>query len=303
MTSILVEGHRFEMSFEGRRFDRRMDAVEFESVQNAQDIHDLTSTWGRIQDWFCGTRKEQAKQDLFILMKDTYGKAEKMAALCRLYNETAEPYRRNFNCEVREGNEGRKLVSSIDCDGLLLEVEQPVPDKLVEFKVVRSIEDNYFEKAGGQLDLDVYRQNCSFYGGGQDLRYKVGDGIDNDVKRKAVKDFLKGCASDYQRKMLNILASQCGIIDLIGQETKRDKRFFVLGNERFLNIEVNKLPCDNVRVDIVFENTIPANEEYDDHLASVGENERPYRNLQVVASFVIGKDNTDCLNADYSHVE
>lgn len=51
---------------------------------------------------------------------------------------------------------------------------------------------------------------------------------------------------------------------------QEDKRFSVLGNEYFLNIEVNKLPGDNVRVDIVFENTIPANEKYDDLLASMG---------------------------------
>lgn len=303
MTSILVEGHRFEMSVEGSRFDRHINAVEFDAVQNAQDIHDLTSIWGRIQDWFCGTRKEQAKQDLFILMKNTYGKAEKMAAFCRLYNEAAEPYRRNFNCEVCEDNEGKKLVSSIDCDGLILKVEQPVPDELVESKVVKSIEDHYFEEAGGQLDKDVFRQNCSFYGGGQDLRYKTGDGIGGKVKRKEVTDFLNGCASAYQRKMLDILASQSGIIDLIGQENQRDKHFFPFGSSgRIFNVEVNKLPCDNVRVDIVFAHTIPDNQMFDDVLAKMREDERPHRSIQVAASFLIGKDETVCLNADYSHV-
>ena len=295
MTSILVGGGWL---------DRRIDHAEIEAIKSAESIHDVSSIWGRIQDWFCGTRKEQAKQDLFILMSERSGQTEKMAAYCSLHNKVAEPYRRNFNCAICEDDEGRKFVAWIDCDGRRLEVEQSLPDKKFELiKVVKSLEENYFKQAGGQLDLDVHRQNCSFYGDDLDLRYEVGDGIGNDVKREAAKEFLKGCANDYQRKMLNILASQCGIIDLIGQETKRDKRFSVLGNEYFLNIEVNKLPGDNVRVDIVFENTIPANEKYDDLLASMRENERPYRNLQVVASFVIGKDKTDCLNADYSHVE
>ena len=293
MTSILVEGSRF---------DRGISHAEIETIKNAQSIHDVTSAWGHIQDWFCGTRKEQAKQDLFILMSERSGQTEKMAAYCSLHNKVAEPYRRNFNCAICEDDEGRKFVAWIDCDGRRLEVEQSLPDKKFEpIKVVKSLEKNYFKQAGGQLDLDVHRQNCSFYGDDLDLRYEVGDGIDDDVKREAAKEFLKGCANDYQRKMLNILASQCGIIDLIGQETQRDKHFFPFSSSgRIFNVEVNKLPCDNVLVDIGFEHTIPASDYSDDVLASF--EAIPYRKLQVAASFLIGKDKTVCLNADYSHV-
>ena len=297
MTSILVEGSRF---------DRGISHAEIETIKNAQSIHDVTSAWGHIQDWFCGTRKEQAKQDLFIFMNKDREGSERLAAFNQLYKQVAAPYKDNFDYEILDDNRFVVLIA-LGKAKLELEIDQSGLDRLsgivAEIEQERNIR-AYKPGSNGveQLERDIHRQNCSFYGGGLDLSYKVGDKTPPEVKYDAARKILARCVNDYQRNMLNVLATQCGVLDLIGMKTKEDKRFASLGDRCCFNIDVHKLFSGNVRVDIVFENTIPSEERYKNLLDLMSEDERIYNRIQIAASFLIGKDKTVCLNADYSHV-
>ena len=286
MTSIVLEGNRF---------DRTISEAEFAAIQSAKDSRDVTSVWGRIQDWFCGTRKEEAKQALFIFLNEEREGSERLAAFNTLYKQVAGPYKDNFDCKILEGNQ---FVVSITCGNTEFTLKQPCQSELVVAKIGAGLDKEFSRGAvPKQLKLDVHRQDCSFSGGGYDLRYIRGDGIDEQTKVEGVESFLNDCKTGYQKYMLNILASQSGIGELLVFNINENKAFPPEGSGRFFNIDVHKLRSDNIRVDIVYENA--ATSEFLEAHAP----EDYYKAIQIAASFVIGSEQTVCLKADFSAIE
>ena len=280
---------------EGNRFDRTISEAEFAAIQSAKDSRDVTSVWGRIQDWFCGTRKEEAKQALFIFLNEEREGSERLASFNTLYKQVAGPYKDNFDCKILEGNQ---FVVSITCGNREFTLNQPCQSKPVVAKIDAGLKKEF--SAGAvlkQLKLDVHRQDCSFSGGGYDLRYIRGDGIGEQTKIEGVERFLNDCNTDYQKYMLNILASQSGIGELLAFNINENKAYPPEGSDRFFNVDVHKLRSDNIRVDIVYRNA--ADSEFFEMHAP----DEYYKAIQIAASFVIGSEQTVCLKADFSAIE
>lgn len=282
---------------EGNRFDRAISETEFAAIQNAKDSRDVTSVWGRIQDWFCGTRKEEAKQALFIFLSEEREGSERLAAFNTLYKQVAGPYKDYFDCKILENNQ---FVVSITCGNTEFKSQQPFQNEPVMEKINAGLDKEISRGAVPKhLEFDVYRQDCSFSGGGYDLRYILGDGIDKQTKVEGVESFLNVCKTGYQKHMLNILASQCGIGELLIFNIDKNKAFPPEGHDRFFNIDVRKLRSDNIWVDIVYKNTADSDSDFLDARAP-GDY---YKAIQIAASFVIGSEQTVCLKADFSAIE
>ncbi|MDD2051495.1 hypothetical protein NPS46_02900 [Pseudomonas putida] len=302
--------------FEGSWYDRSISDAEFAAIKDAKDIRDVTSVWGRIQDWFCGTRKEEAKQALFIFLNEEREGSERLAAFNMLYKQVAGPYKDNFDCKILEGSQ---LAVSITCGSEAFTLEQPFQGELFIERnaIVKKIDEGLTndlakgETPDEQFKKDVPRQTCSFCGDGYDLSYKVNDGKVN--KLEEVGRFLNGCKSAYQKNILQILVSQSGIAELLDYKVKKDKEDNKAknvppdGSGRLYNMDVRKLPSGDMRVDIVFENSLTSELLRIDQEAKAQGEEflrgEYYKSVQVEASFVIGSEHTVCLNAEYSFMD
>jgi uncharacterized HAD superfamily protein len=45
----------------GSWFNRSISTSDIQDVKTAKSIDDVSSTWDKIADWFCGTNKQEAK--------------------------------------------------------------------------------------------------------------------------------------------------------------------------------------------------------------------------------------------------
>ncbi|WP_063657507.1 hypothetical protein [Candidatus Arsenophonus triatominarum] len=57
-----------EIRLEGALFNRVINDYDISKIQSATNRSDVESLWGKIIDWFCGTRKEEAKKALFDII-------------------------------------------------------------------------------------------------------------------------------------------------------------------------------------------------------------------------------------------
>lgn len=108
MTSIILQGSLL---------NREISSTEIEAIKSAKSINDVGSIWGKIADWFCGTKKEEAKASLFKLLNNQGNTIEEFKSL---RNMASAAYKDRFEISAEnknhDGNVKLKLSININND-------------------------------------------------------------------------------------------------------------------------------------------------------------------------------------------
>lgn len=108
------------VTLEGRRFSRSISTSDFNDIKNSNSQNDISSIWGRIADWICGTKKEEAKKLLFEIYKSTGEKSN--AAFNSLRNLCGDGHKGNFTKEIKDGIVKFKIIENEIAGKEILEV-------------------------------------------------------------------------------------------------------------------------------------------------------------------------------------
>ena len=111
----------------GSTMDRSISQSEINAISRADSLDDVSSVWGKIVDWFCGTHKEEAKEALFILMHQQHENgmpiedSEKLIAFINLKKWVSPANKESFHYEMTDNN---RLRLTIKGTGLNVEIER-----------------------------------------------------------------------------------------------------------------------------------------------------------------------------------
>lgn len=92
------------------------------SINNAANVGDISSVWGRIKDWFFGTNKEDAKRELFKLMSPTVALDEKIKAFENLKSMVGDGCKGYFTHEAINGVDTFKINCSANPEDSIFEL-------------------------------------------------------------------------------------------------------------------------------------------------------------------------------------
>jgi hypothetical protein len=112
----------------GAYFDRSISNSDISSIRDAKKRSDVNSTWGCIEDWFCGTNKEAAKRVLYDLMHPEDKENDKSLAHDFFVLRQLVPlhYQRQFKSNLKDGAfefeiEGADICRTVPCDKQMAE--------------------------------------------------------------------------------------------------------------------------------------------------------------------------------------
>ncbi|HCZ4708616.1 TPA: hypothetical protein O3H02_004282 [Salmonella enterica subsp. enterica serovar Saintpaul str. CFSAN004144] len=238
----VVRGLNGTISLNGTRFNREITKSDIASIASATNVDAVSSTWGRIVDWFCGTKKEEAKKELFGFIHNDLSH-QKIDHFTKLKNMVSPAYKDNFTYEVSHREDGLfnfdfKIkdvleIYNVNTTGKVEEVSEKVSLCLNEmvYEGSESLE---------QLKKDIVR--CTYYCEG--IKYR-----DGSLTAEKLEEFASSMSQE-QRKSLDLIASQTGVIAVRkGIELIGDGRVFV-GNPELLEISMSKDEAGVVQVEL-----------------------------------------------------
>ncbi|WCH23629.1 hypothetical protein [Aeromonas salmonicida] len=230
------------IGLDGTRFNRKITESDMEKISSATNINDVSSIFGNIVDWFCGTRKEAAKAELFHLIHSELG-YQKIEHFTKLKNMASPVYKDNFtyqasNCENGSFNVDLTIMG-------VLEIRQVnTPGKIEEIS----------EKVKSSLDLKIIEGSESL----EQIKKDIGrftyhcEGVtyqDGSLPEETLKAFTSKM-SPNQKKSLDVIASQTGIIAIKnGIHRIGDGRSFV-GTPELQEISMSKDGAGVVQVEL-----------------------------------------------------
>ena len=75
---------------------RSINTSDIDNIKIARNLNDVSSIWGKIADFFCGTNKEEAKKELFKLMHPSTTLDTKLNSLSKLKEMASPAWENNF---------------------------------------------------------------------------------------------------------------------------------------------------------------------------------------------------------------
>lgn len=173
------------IALNGGWISREISFSDVEKIKNAKNIDDVSSVWGQIKDWFCGTNKESAKKELFKLLSPATTLNEKKDAFNNLKNMAGAAHARDFIV----GDDGslkivasEKTVFSLavknesyqgeDCDCASKSITEDIAKDVVGSRNVIS----------EQFDADINRG--SYFVNGEEINGDGPEGKKNQLKEK-----------------------------------------------------------------------------------------------------------------------
>lgn len=96
------------ISLQGTLLNRAISAAEIETIRSAKSMNDVSSIWGKIADWFCGTKKEEAKAALFNMINNQGNALEEFKCLRRM---ASNAYKDRFEISVKNNNDADVKLS------------------------------------------------------------------------------------------------------------------------------------------------------------------------------------------------
>lgn len=291
-----------EILFEGRFVNRSVDASDLSAIATANNRDDVTSIWGSIKDFFCGTKVEAAKLAFYDVI---HGESDnRLDSFHDLYKMVSETYRDRFQYQAVDSQTIKVSIKGTDfCQSL------PVASRKMTANALDTILEGRLENSSSdvaQLKKDISRSSYNITVGSDVVKYRADDGVDRITKESAVDRFVGDSCNEYQKRILNVLATQCSVLDLAKMGSDADPRFMKFGNDHVMVFDIEKLPSGDIRCDVSY-TCMMASESgrfavyqgvFDvENDANNRGKHKLYGTVEVGASFVIGLDSTDCLNA------
>lgn len=264
---------------------------EVNRIKGAKSKKEVRSVWGRIKDWFCGTHKEKAKQALFDLY-DAQDNKVRVEAFSTLRHLAAPGFKDAFVISTDPDKNTLTLKIADEVEVELSNADND-PYHLLQEITAKYGNDSTEERVSA-LKRDINRSEYTLSTTDGIIYYKAGDGI-SDEEKKASVDTIKG--TDYQRKMVGILATQSLILAMQGVRSE----FISFGeagindDSRKQHFTVTMLPSDVIKVDIQYEK-----ENALDMIAELPEEMKVHRKITLKSSFLVEKDQTHLLYASWN---
>ena len=279
------------IELQGPRANYTIEASEVDALKGTTASGFFESVWDSIADWFCGTHKAEAKQAFRDLLNPDSTPEKKLESFMRLEQMVAEPYKDKFHYQVMDNN---RLEIAMDIDGL-----PPQELKLqtgLQSGALGKIIDGYGKDSQEErfmvLSKDISRIDYNIEG---IHHFRTEDNISEGEKQKTIRDFVNTLSTDYQKTMLATLATQSSTLSLRSLACESDGKFQPMGNNHQQAIEIRRCGADNIRVDVHYSNDVP-----EGPLQDYAKESGYYTNTKIQASFIIGKEQTICLNAEFS---
>ncbi|MCL1126454.1 hypothetical protein [Shewanella surugensis] len=267
----------------GSWFNRSISPSDFQEIKTAKSVNDVSSTWGKIIDWFCGANKEEAKKLLFDVYNNQLSTNQRISSFSNLRDLASAAYKRNFDIEIT--HEGIKL--SIDND-LLKETLQPQANDegLINIINLKYGNDSTQERIN-VFKQDIPRADYTISLQDHDYSFTVHDGINQQEKKNAVDSIGK---NDFQKRNVSIFATQSLTLAMRGLKPE----YLSLGNNHVQRFNIMEFPSGDLKVDMLYSNTTP------EHMQEVQTEMGLYSEVKYDASLLISKDKVILLSCSWS---
>jgi hypothetical protein len=266
----------------GSWFNRSISTSEIQDIQSAKSVDDVSSTWDKIADWFCGTNKEEAKKLLFDVYNQS-GTDERISSFSHLRDLASPAYKRNFDIEIT--HEGIKL--SIDNDLLKATLQPPANDEGLINKINKYYGNETTQERINVFKSDIPRADYTISLQDHDYSFTVNDGINKQEKIDVV-DKIGG--NHFQKRNVGILATQSLTLAMRGLKPE----YLSLGNNHVQTFNITEFPSGDLKVDMLYSNRVP------EHMKETQMEMKLYSEVKYDASLLISKDKVIPLSCNWS---
>lgn len=193
-----------EIRLEGSLFNRVINDYDVSKIQSAKNKSEVESLWGKITDWFCGTRKEEAKKALFDIIHND-NPDRKIECFNQLRDMVSPAYKDKFTYKITEVNDNLFTVNLLITDILSIENLRTTGKSIDIASVVSHSLDGVMNRGNSnleQLKKDVSRFTYTF----NSELYKHGSLTELELEKVTVN------MPEAQKKSLDVIASKTGVI-------------------------------------------------------------------------------------------
>ncbi|MGL5126940.1 MAG: hypothetical protein ACRC7D_01885 [Aeromonas popoffii] len=269
------------IGLDGTRFNRTINQDEISSIASATSVDNVSSIWGRIADWFCGTKKEEAKKELFGLLHNDSG-LQRVEHFTKLRDISSPAYKDNFHYEASHGENGLFNVN-LKIIGVLEITDIKTPGKFEEVSEKIKLENNEGSENLEQMKKDIARFTYHCEG----ITY------DGSLTVDKLEEFTSSMTSN-QKKTLDLIASQTGMIAIKnGIYGIGDGQAFV-GTPELQEISMSKDENGVVQVELTMKQN-HQKERFDEYKKSVPDAKYPC--LSMNATLKINPDGSHLLES------
>ncbi|MDB0034721.1 hypothetical protein N9E78_00195 [bacterium] len=230
------------IQFKGPRFSRSIGELDINNIKNAEHRDDVSNRWEKFLDWFCQTNKEEAKTLLFDMLKSD-DPSRKIECFNQLKNIVSPAYTGHFTHEINE-LEDKSFTVTLSISGVLDPITLKTPGVMVDVTnsdVIKSSLNEAIKE--GQSDLTQMKKDIGR------LTYE-GD-FEFDECKNVTPDSLDSFTSampDRQKKVLDVVATQTGILAIKNGVFDIGDGMVFLGNPESLVISISKKDDASIEV-------------------------------------------------------
>ncbi|WP_261642637.1 hypothetical protein [Erwinia mallotivora] len=287
------------MEIRGSRVNAHISLSEIDRIQKATNKNDVPSLWGKIKDWFCGTKTEKAKICLYEIYNEATDNKQKLNAFFTLINLVSPAYKNRFKFSLDDNSIKIKIA---DVDRSERKIELPED----QHGLLDSINDHFGHYSSKEtikgLKQDINRADYkfSFYDKEYDFDHRDKSKYQELYNLKSKEQLINELTlGDHQKKYLGILASQA--LPLAMLSLRSDYR--TLGSKHDLSFSVTTFAIKNslhydkhLKIDMQFSNKIP------EVMREFDESQGLYPEVKCTASFLINSEKTCLLSCEWQGI-
>ncbi len=255
-----------DIRFEGFLFNKVINDYDIMKIKSATSKSDVESFWGKITDWFCGTRKEEAKKALFdIIHNDNPNK--KIEFFNQLRDMVLPAYKDKFTYKTTEVNDNLFTVNLLIADILSIENLRTTGKSIDITTAVSHSLDGVMSH--GDFNLEQLKKDASrfTYTLNSEL-YKHGSLTELELGKVTVN------MPEAQKKSLDVIASQTGVIAIKNGIHELGYGMSFVGTPELQSISISTKKDDLVKVELnLMQNHL--NERFDAYKQSLPDAKYP----------------------------
>lgn len=263
----------------GGYINRSISHSEIQNIKNARTLNDVSSTWGKIKDWFCGTHVEEAKKNLFFLFNDKVATKDKFVAFETLKDLSAEPYKENFiQCkhELLINSHDREPLFSLKKDIIAVDENAILSSIMEDTKDAEMCKTNFIKDFSRNFCHGVYSLNGN-----------------NVTSEEQLTQF-----TDSELTCIRAIANQRVFGTIIDEVIKSHSTLIDCPTDVMkVRYDITQLSNGKIKVTASCYKDVAFATEFEQIMEMIKENDQCKRTLSITATFEIDRENisTDSL--------
>lgn len=231
-----------EIRLEGALLNRAINDYDISKIQSATNKSDVESLWGKITDWFCGTRKEEAKKALFDVIHND-NPDRKIECFNQLRDMVSPAYKDKFTYKITEVNDNLFTVNLLITDILSIENLSTTGKSIDITSAASHSLDGVMNR--GDFNLEQLKKDATRFTYTLNSKlYKHGFLTELELEKITVN------MPKAQKKSLDVIASQTGVIAIKNGIHELGCGMSFVGTPELQSISISTKKDDVVKVEL-----------------------------------------------------